>query len=751
MGTKPRNAKGRAASNGKTLELFARCAAGFEKVCAQELKDLGLARVRPLKGGVSFFGSQRDAYVACLWSRVATRVQLVIARVEARDANELYHGCSRIPWERHIPMGATIAVEAHGTNKSLRNTKFTALKVKDALCDCLRKASGQRPNVNTHNPTVAINVALHEQKATLYLNLSGESLHRRGYRKDGEQSAAPLKETLAAGMLLLAGWDALANEDAAFVDPLCGSGTLAIEATLIASHTAPGLLRKRWGFLGWSQHNQNLWDEVLQDAQAAVRFPEGAPRISASDIDKGVLELARQNAQRAGVGNWVRFFADDACNLGKHLRGAWAQGPGLMAANPPYGIRLLSPTTLHQAYASLAEAAQALPNGWRICVITPDAGIDSSLGRLPSTCVSCYNGPIPTWIRVYDTTEPHRVHELVSLDGVRLGVPIALPNSVQFAARLRKVARERARWSQKNGVESYRIYDADLPEYAFSLDLYTPVDKGEDNERRYVRIAEHRRTRAIDSQLAMQRLADSSSLAAAILGIPLDHVLVCPWQNKEAGHTQSSEESRMYVRVREDRLVATIDLARPDQTLPLDQRELRQFVAQHASHKRVAALFSPTTPLLVRAALANATGCTLVDASPRHLKEAQSLIRQNKAAARSCKTVRDDPRKWIDHEIAARQSYDLVLCVAPEWRGAKDAGGSEWDCSRDHVALLSLASKLLTPKGMLVFVCPDPQVKLRIHEIEALGMQVHDMSAQMLPPDFKRSRNTTRIAVLERR
>ncbi len=751
MGTKPRNARVHAKPRNEALELFARCAAGFEKVCAQELKGLGFARVRPLKGGVSFFGSQRDAYAACLWSRVATRVQLVIARVDSRDANALYEGCLHIPWERHVPKGATIAVEVHGTNKSLRNTKFTALKVKDALCDHLRKEHGKRPDVDAQNPTIAINVALHEQRATLYLNLSGESLHRRGYRKDGEQSAAPLKETLAAGMLLLAGWDALTDEDAAFVDPLCGSGTLAIEAALMASHTAPGLLRERWGFLGWAQHDQGLWDEVKEDARAAVRFPQCAPRIAASDIDGDVVQLARENARRAGVDGWMRFFTDDACNLGKHLRGTWAQGQGLMATNPPYGIRLLSPTTLHHAYASLSQATQALPNGWRICVITPDAGIDSSLGRLPSTCVSCYNGPIPAWIRIYDTAEPRRVHELTSLDGVRHAVPIALPNSAQFASRLRKVARERARWARKNDVESYRIYDADLPEYAFSLDLYKACQKVEDDECRYVRIAEHRRPRSADPQLAMQHLADSASLASATLGIPIDHVLVCPWHSKDSGRARAAEESHLHVRVREDSLVATVDLAHPGQTLSLEQRTLRQFVAQHANRKRVAALFSPTTSLLVRAALSGAKPCVLVDASPRHLEEAKALIRQNGLADNDCKAVRTDPRQWASREVAAKHSYDLILCTAPEWRSAKETGDREWDCSRDHVELLTLASKLLAADGMLVFVCPDLQVRLRINDIESAGLHVRDVSKQMLPPDFERSRDVTRIAVLDRR
>ena len=476
-------------------ELFARCASGFEKVLAQELKDLGMQRVRPLQGGVTFFGDVRNAYTACLWSRVATRIQLVLTRVSAKDANALYRGAERFAWEDHVPVGATIAVEAHGTNASLRNTKFCALKVKDALCDRLRKKRGKRPDVDAKHPDFAVNVALHQQKATLYLNLSGESLHRRGYRTDGKQSEAPLKETLAAGMLLAAKWPSMAAEDAPFADPMCGSGTFAIEAALIASNTAPGLLRKRWGFMGWLHHDSSAWQEVLLAANDARVPHKGRPRIVAGDLNEEAVRLAQANAQRAGVGDWIQFYVDDACNLGRRLRGSWTSSSGLLATNPPYGIRLLSPTSLQATYLSLAHAVASLPKGWRVAVITPDAGIDSSLGRLPASTISCYNGPIPAWIRLYDTHAPRLEHSVTSLAGKQYQVPLAEKNSTQFAARLRKVARERTRWARKQGIDCYRIYDADLPEYAFSLDLYHNM----------VLIEEHRRPRTADPQRAARR------------------------------------------------------------------------------------------------------------------------------------------------------------------------------------------------------------------------------------------------------
>ena len=271
------------------LELFARCAGGFEDVLAQELKGLHMARVRPLKGGVSFFGSLSDAYAACLWSRVATRVQLVLARVRADDAETLYREVRGLPWEEHVRVGATISVRAHGTNTSLRNTSFTALKAKDALCDRLREVRGERPNVDAREPDFALDIALHQHKATICINLSGASLHRRGYREDGVQTEAPLKETLAAGILLAAGWPEVAHEGGVLVDPMCGSGTIAIEAALMAAGTPSAILRDSWGFEGWMGHDPQLWRKIVEQAEE---------RSSRADFT-GSIVAARHSASSA--------------------------------------------------------------------------------------------------------------------------------------------------------------------------------------------------------------------------------------------------------------------------------------------------------------------------------------------------------------------------------------------------------------------------------------------------------------------
>jgi 23S rRNA (guanine2445-N2)-methyltransferase / 23S rRNA (guanine2069-N7)-methyltransferase len=256
--------------------LFAPVPLGLEAVLAEELRALGALRVRPGRAGVAFEGSLETAYRACLWSRVASRMLLRVADVPAHDPEELYRGVLELPWEKHVPAEGTLAVDVVASRSPISHTGYATLKVKDAIVDRLREQFGVRPDIDTVAPDVRVNVALRGTKAAVSIDLAGEGLHRRGYRTPGEQAVAPLKENLAAGVLLLAGWPEIAAAGGAFCDPLCGSGTLVLEAALIACDIAPGSLSERWGFTGWLGHDTAAWDRLL--AEAAERREAGLAR-----------------------------------------------------------------------------------------------------------------------------------------------------------------------------------------------------------------------------------------------------------------------------------------------------------------------------------------------------------------------------------------------------------------------------------------------------------------------------------------
>lgn len=439
------------ARQSRKKEFFARCASGFEDVLAAELEALGCQDIHPVKGGAEFSGEYVDGLRACLWSRVATRVQMVLTRVSARDADLLHERTRAFPWEKLIAPGATVAMHAIGTNSSLRNTQFTALKVKDAVCDRLLEARGTRPDVDSADPDFAIDIAIYRDRATLFLNLAGPVLHKRGYRLPGVQTEAPLKETLAAGMLLAAGWHEIAGEGMGLIDPMCGSGTLAIEAALIATHTAPGLLRDRWGFDAYLTHDAALWKQLVTEAEDA-RIPtwEAGIRVLAGDLDAEAIEVARVNAERAGVDDLVEFFVDDAANLNRHLKHGRPLHGGLVVCNPPYGYRLFEGEDLSITYAALGSAVSKLGDGWKLATISPDPSIDSGLGRTPEEALPCQNGALSTSLRIYNMAAKPTSITVTSLSGVDSNIPAAERGCDQFAARLRKVAKERFKWARKN-------------------------------------------------------------------------------------------------------------------------------------------------------------------------------------------------------------------------------------------------------------------------------------------------------------
>ncbi|MBP3892916.1 MAG: bifunctional 23S rRNA (guanine(2069)-N(7))-methyltransferase RlmK/23S rRNA (guanine(2445)-N(2))-methyltransferase RlmL [Atopobiaceae bacterium] len=730
------------------MEFFARCAGGFEDVLARELRTLGMRRVRPQVGGVIFFGALEDAYRACLWLRSATRVQLVLARVAATDADELYQGVAALPWERHVPPEATIAVDAHGENPELRNTKFIALKVKDAVCDHLRDVRGARPDVDAKDPDLSINVAVHPRKATVYLNLSGASLHRRGYRQEGVQTEAPLKETLAAGILLAAGWDRIAAKGGCLADPMCGSGTFSIEAALMLADAAPGLLRQRWGFEGWLGHDRDLWERVRGQALERRRSVRGV-RIIAGDLSEAAVRIARANASRAGVADLISFKVDDAANLARRMRELRGAGdvPGLMVANPPYGQRLLSQGELPEVNAALSAAADAIPASWGIAIVSPDLAVDTALGRVPQEVIDCYNGPIRVWTRLYGDGTERQVQHIVSLAGQDRTVSVADENSGQFAARLRKVAKERAKWARKAHVECYRVYDADLPDYAVAIDLFQGSGQNE-GERHFV-IEERRRPASVDLQRAARRFADAVALSGAVLDIPATHVIARPWQQRQRG--EQARLARTPLTISEGACRFEVDLARSGAGQFLAHRSVRSLAGSLAEGRRVAALFATSGLALVNAAMAGATSTVIVDGSKEWLGEAVGQLRENGLAGKTHRQACEDVRMWLAREAAAHRSYDLVICEAPAWLPARDAGGRDWDLSRDCLRLLCAAGKVLSADGVMLLAYDDPNVRLDYDALERAGLTPENVSGRAVPHDFERSRNAPRCYLIRRR
>ncbi|MCS6913133.1 MAG: THUMP domain-containing protein [Myxococcales bacterium] len=371
---------------GAAARLVALCPAGAEGVCAAEVAALPSVRsVRPGRGAVTFWGTREVLYRANLHLRTPSRILGLLSDAPCDGPQALYAQARALPWEAYLQPRGTLAVSARGVLPSLRNTMFTAQRVKDAICDRFREQSGLRPDVHPEDPDVRVNVQLYtmggQGRCALALDSSGEALHRRGYRVPG--TAAPMKETLAAAILLLSGY-----AGGPLVDPLCGGGTLLIEGGLLALGRAPGLGR-RFGFQRWLDFDEALWERLVQEATAAARRPAG-PFLFGSDIDPRALAAAEQAARSAGLAEAMRLQALDVRALVPP-----AGPPGLLVCNPPYGERMGREPELRSLYRALGEVLQERFSGYRACIYSANRALVRQIGLQPRCRHVLPNGGLP--------------------------------------------------------------------------------------------------------------------------------------------------------------------------------------------------------------------------------------------------------------------------------------------------------------------------------------------------------------------
>jgi len=719
-----------ALAKSRHLTMFATCARGVEDVLAEELKAIGARDVKAARAGVAFRGDIRTAYAACLWSRTASRVLLTLAQVPANTADALYAGVLELPWEQHVSPDGTIAVDfASDTNPAFRNTMFGAVRTKDAIVDRLREQFGRRPSVDPVAPDLRVNVRVRSEKATVSLDLSGDALHRRGYREQGVQGAAPLKESLAAAMLLLAGWRETAAAGGALVDPMCGSGTLLIEGAWIAGDVAPGLIRSYFGFLGWLGHDAEVWADLLAEADARAEAGLASlPPIEGSDSDSAAVELALANIARAGLRARVGVTVGRA-EKASPPAGAAA---GLVAVNPPYGERIGERRELAGTYRVLGERLRVAFPGWRAAVLTDDDELASAVGLVPHESHRLFNGPIKVRLDVSSVPDAAAVDETAG--------------SAAFANRLRKHVKHLSKWAKREGVTCWRVYDADLPDFALCVDLYDC----EDGVRRAV-LSEYEAPREIDPVKAGARLREAVAAVPGVLGMAETElrVKVRKRQRGDAQYERLSETGRFHeVREGAARLLVNLD-DYLDSGLFLDHRITRRIVGELAEGRSLLNLFSYTGAVTVQAAVAGAVATTSVDLSNTYLEWAGRNLELNGLAAPEHTLVRADALTWLADAAAdpAGSRFGVVFLDPPSFSVSKSMEET-LDIQRDHVRLVRDAVSLLEPQGVLVF-----STNLRSFRLDTAALadlDIEDISAKTIPPDFERNPRIHRCFLVRR-
>jgi len=715
-------------------ELILTCPKGLEGLLLDEAVALGLEEAREQTSAIRGFGSMETAYRLCLWSRLANRVLLVLHRFSTVNAQTLYDGVQQIEWADHLLPSGSLAVEFSGHGSGIDNSHFGALKVKDAIVDRLRTTSGERPSVDKLNPDLRIHLRLDRGQAIVSLDLSGHSLHQRGYRL--QQGAAPLKENLAAAVLIRAGWPRIAAAGGALTDPMCGVGTFLVEGAMMAADIAPNLRRERWGFSAWLGHVPAIWSKVHEQAQERAKVGLEKPPlwIRGYEADPRLIQPARNNIERAGLANWIRVYQGDVATFEPRPD---QNQKGLVVCNPPYGERLGDEASLVYLYQNLGERLRQACLGWEAAVLTSAPDLGKRMGIRSHKQYAFWNGALPCKLLLIKVALEQFVTGQRTANGNANTNASAEASEEQvielarlteggqmFANRLQKNLRQLGKWARKQGIECYRLYDADMPEYALAVDIYGD----------WVHVQEYAPPRSIDPEKAQARLYDALAAIPQALGVARDKVVV-KRRERQSGTRQYERQASQgaFVEVSEGDVKLLVNLTDYlDTGLFLDHRPMRLRIAREAAGKRFLNLFCYTATATVHAARAGARSTTSVDLSKTYLDWARRNLALNGLSDRQ-RLEQGDVMAWLE---ADRGEYDLIFIDPPTFSNSKRMEGV-FDIQRDHAVLLDLAMARLAAGGTLYFsnnfrkFALDPQISERY--------AVEEITGATLDEDFRRN------------
>ncbi len=771
-----------------TYQLFATTPKAMESILTDELRALGVNHIKATLAGVAFQGDLETAYRACLWSRTANRILLVLSSFEVKTQEDLYNGVQKIDWFEHLNPEDSLAVSFSAKNsEAINNTHFGALKVKDAIVDQMRDKFQVRPSINTEQPNIRINVYLNGENAQLSLDLSGESLHRRGYRDVNIK--APMKENLAAAMLLRSGWPQIAKQQGSLIDPMCGSGTLLLEGAMIAADYAPGLLRDYFGFIGWKKHDAQCWKKLRAEAEQRKKIGmEKLPVIVGFDQNRQTVNTALAHVANAGLQHKIHIERRDI----EDAEPAESWKPGLLICNPPYGERLGDEQETAELYKKFGETLKAHFIGWKAAMIISNPELGFRLGIRSQKPVTLFNGALECKLlrldieernffipkartqeeRITQALETSKAQEQriaeaaetrpapqaettgtdmpadkeasISIAGNDIAEPVAAEmfaymdvgkgrelGAVSFANRLKKNLKKLSNWAKQNRISCYRVYDADLPEYAVAVDIYQGAET-------WVNVQEYEPPKSIDQHKADQRLAGLLAEIPRVLGVPSDQVFlkIRRKQKSTDQYEKHGDQGRFHI-IEEGGCKLLVNFEDYlDTGLFLDHRPIRMMIQQQAKGKSLLNLFAYTGSATVHAAMGGAKSTTTVDMSNTYINWAKKNLALNVTQG-DHEFIQADCLEWLATEAEQpSKHYDLIFLDPPTFSNSKRMD-EPFDIQNDHVQLINNAISLLSPGGVLYFSTNFRRFKI---DKQALSdLIVEDISAATIPEDFARN------------
>ena len=704
----------------KQLSLFCTVPKNMTDLISEEVRSLGGTDIKETISGVSLLGTLETAYRICLWSRTANRVLLKLKSFPIQSNEELYRQVGSINWPEHFSSDESFMVDSAVSNAGNIHSRYASLVVKDAIADYFRGRTGKRPSVDTHSPNIRINLYIKRNEVTISIDLSGDSLHRRGYRAEG--GPAPLKENVAAAVLLRAHWPEIASSGGSFLDPMCGSGTLPIEAALIAADIAPGMFRKGYGFLKWKGHSSELFEKLSKEAQERREVGlTTIPQIIGYDKSRPAVAAANINIERAGLTGIVHVERRDIKRAAPPVNRN--SSAGLTVVNPPYGKRLGQHNELHSLYKSLGTLLKDKFPGWKVALLTANPELAKSTGIKADHINTLYNGPI----------ECKLFHFSMYSNEERAGYTAAgpkplSPGAQMFANRLRKNLKRLRRWVNDEGISCYRVYDADMPEYAVAIDFY---------ESQWVNVQEYAPPPTVDRAKAERHLREIMKVLPGVMEVRRDNIFL-KTRLKQKGHNQYDRlgMQNTFYRVHEGGFVFLVNFTDYlDTGIFLDQRTIRELIGNHSKGKRFLNLFSYTGTASIYAAKGGAKRTTSVDTSNTYLSWAEKNMKINDIYPGNHRMEKAECFSWLKKN---RNTYGLIFLDPPTFSNSKNFRKT-MEIQRDHTELIKLAADRLESDGMLIFSNNYRKFKMNYEALS--GLDVNDITQETIPPDFMRNKH----------
>ncbi|MCT8560954.1 bifunctional 23S rRNA (guanine(2069)-N(7))-methyltransferase RlmK/23S rRNA (guanine(2445)-N(2))-methyltransferase RlmL [Glaesserella parasuis] len=706
---------------------FATAARGFEEMLKTELEQITHAQCKVAQGGVHFTTDLKGAYQALLHSRLASRILLPLINTKFFSDSDLYASVVAYDWQSIFDPRDTFFVDFDGTNREIRNTQFGAMRVKDGIVDYFERKGFARPTVDKIRPDIRLHAYLNREELIISLDLSGEVLHMRGYRE--ETGKAPLRETLAAAIVLRSGW----QKGTPLVDPMCGSGTLLIEAAQMQANIAPQINRIHWGFDSWKGHQIELWKRVWQEAKEGEILPLSAfgtsPREQGEeskvlffgfDLDHRVLQKAKQNAKNAGVADLIQWQQGDVSALKNPI----AEQVGTVICNPPYGERLGTTPALIALYSVFGQRLKQQFAGWNASIFSGEPELLNCLRLRSARQFKAKNGPLECVQKNYLISE--NADKRSDLDE-NLQFSQNAQVAPDFANRLTKNIKKIEKWAKQQGLDAYRLYDADLPEYNLAVDRYGD----------HIVVQEYAAPKNIDENKARQRLLDAVSATLYVTGVETNK-LVLKVRQRQKGTNQYEKLANKgdYFFVNEYGAKLWVNLTDYlDTGLFLDHRLTRKMVGEMAKGKTFLNLFAYTGSATVHAALNGAKSTTTVDMSNTYLNWAEQNLELNNISLRNHRLHQADCLQWL---ADCRERFELIFVDPPTFSNSKRMENS-WDVQRDHIALMKQLKRILTANGTIVFSNNKRGFKMDFDGLAELGLTAENISHKTLPLDFERN------------